>query len=316
MNSTTTNTSYIKTCYAFNEREELIVAFPSKNNIYVHTFVLVVSIVFFLPTIFLNAVAVTTILKSRVMREKVSNFTIMAKSVIDLAIGLLIYPLFLNQLASEIRGSPSCVVFIISKKAGVFAYICSATTLSTMNYERYMGIFRPMRHRIEVTKTRLLQYNIAICSCQTILFSFAMNYVDIFPFILMVITFSLVLSTVFVYTSILLSRCKNQTHLGNQVSTLSRSTEKSRKQRFKKELDAAKLCFLVIVCCLACFLPGFISNMGRRLTANPSFSVVARRRYFALLFLSNSMLNPVIFFWKNKKLKSEGVNLIKSIYSR
>ncbi len=315
MSSTTANTTFIKTCYVWNSRDELIVTFPSKDSLHVHVIAIIIGTILYLPTVFLNAVTFTAIWRSRLLKEKVTNFTLMVKSLIDLAIGILFIPLFITVLASEIGGYPSCVIFMTAKKLGMLAYLYSVAAMSTMNFERYLAILRPFTHRARVTKRRLLMCTFTVCCCKTILFGISLIYVDILPFILSVITILLIFSTLVVYTRILFFCLNNRVHPANQMSMQSNGAEVKRKRRFKQDLEVAKTCLVVIVCCLVCFLPGMITN-AVRLKISATFSAVVQRRWFALLFLSNSTMNPVIYFWRNKALRTEGMNLIKSIYPR
>lgn len=304
MNSTTANTTFTKTCYILNSRDELIVTFPSKKNLHAHIIAIIISVILYFSTAFLNGVTFRAIWRSRLLKEKVSNFNVMVKSVIDLAIGILLIPLFITVLASEIGGNPSCLVFMISKKLGVLVYIYSVTAMCTMNFERYLAVLHPLIHRTKVTKRK------------TILFGFAFVYVNIFRVILTIVAFLFIASTVVVYTRILFSCLKNRVPPANKMSVQPHSIVEKQKRRFQQDLEIAKTCFAVMVCCLICLLPGLFSNIIDRLKINDSFSAVLQRRWFALLFLSNSTMNPVIFFWRNKTLRTEGINLIKSLYSR
>ena len=316
MNSTTANTTFTKTCYILNSRDELIVTFPSKKNLHAHIIAIIISVILYFSTVFLNGVTFRAIWRSRLLKEKVSNFNVMVKSVIDLAIGILFIPLFITVLASEIGGNPSCLVFMISKKLGVLVYIYSATAMCTMNFERYLAVLHPLIHRTKVTKRSLLIYTFALCCHETILFGFAFVYVNIFRVILTIVAFLFIASTVVVYTRILFSCLKNRVPPANKMSVQPHSIVEKQKRRFQQDLEIAKTCFAVMICCLICLLPGLFSNIIDRLKIYDSFSAVLQRRWFALLFLSNSTMNPVIFFWRNKTLRTEGINLIKSLYSR
>lgn len=315
MNSTHTTANFIKICYALNSPDELIVAFPSKKNLCVHYVALAISIAIFFPSVLLNAVTVLTIFKSRVLRKKVYNFIVLVKSVLDFAIALIFIPLYINFLASEIRGNPSCVTFLASKKMGVLAYIYSVTALSTMNFERYLAIFHPFTHRAKVTKASLLTYTLVACGFQTILFAFALINIDIIPVLLTVITSLFIGSTVVVYIGIIFFRCGKRSHQVNQAFTQSQREVEKKKRKLMEDLELAKSCFLVVVSCLVCLLPGMVSNM-ERLNVKGSFSAVVQRRFFALLFLLKTMLNSVIFFWKNKTSRMVAMDMIKSIFSR
>jgi hypothetical protein len=316
MRSTTGNTTFIKTCYILNSGDELIVTFPSIKNFYVHIFAMIVSTILYFPGVFLNFVVFTAIWRSRLLKEKVSNFNVMVKSVVDLAIGMLFIPLLITVLASEITGNPSCTSFMISKKLGMLGLIYSVTVMSMMNCERYLAILHPITHRVRVTRRRMLTCTLTTCCFITVLFGFTLIYVDIIPFIVNGVTLVFLSSTVFVYSSILFFCLKNRrVNPTNQRSMQSHSAVKERRQHFHQDLKVAKTCFVIIVASLACYLPGMISNISR-LKLNATFSAVVTRRWFAILYLSNTTTNPAIIFWRNKAIRREGINLVKSVYSR
>ena len=316
MSSKTANNTFLKPCFVSSDRDEVIVTFPSQIHFHFHVVAIIISIILYFSTVLLNAVSFTLIWRTRLLKEKVSNFTIAIKSFIDLGIGLLVIPEYIAVLASELAGNPNCVMFVVSKKLGILAFMYSATAMSTMNFERYMAILHPLSHRASVTNSRLLAYTAAVCAIQTALFVLSLIYIDMLRFVLTTIVFLIVATTVVVYTRILLFRLRNRAHPGNQI-VQSHSKEEKRKRKFKRDLEITKICLVVMFCCLVSFLPGIFSNINR-LNANstPSFSGILQRRWFALLFLSNATINPLIFFWTNKALRMQGINFIKSICSR
>ena len=274
---------------------------------------MIIGIILYFPTVFLNVVAFTAIWRSRLLKEKVSNFNVMVKSAIDLAMGMLFIPSLITVLASEIMGNPSCTIFMISKKLGMLGCIYSVTVMSTMNFERYLAIIHPITHRVRVTKKRMLICSFTVCCCTTILFGFTLVYADILPFIINAIAILFLSSTVVVYTRIVFFCFKNRRVSSTNQMPVQFSSMK-RKQRFNQDLAIAKTCFVVIVCSLVCYIPAIISNIDR-LQLNVTFSGVVARRWFALLYLSHSTMSPVIIFWRNKAMRREEMNLIKSVYS-
>ena len=309
------NASFIKTCYFFNDRDEVIVEFPSNKNLHAHVIAMIISAILCVPTVFLNAFTFIAIWRSRLGKEKVSKFTVLVKSAIDLAVGMLIIPLYVTTLASEITGNPSCITFLISKKLGVLVYMYSVTAMSAMNFERYMAIIYPLIHRARIRNTSLLTYTIAVCCFETIFLVFGLIFLKILLFVVTVITLLFILSTVAVYSRILCFRFTSPIYPGSVQTFQSRSKQETFRRKFRQDLEVAKSCLLLIVCCLVCYLPGLLSNT-HRLTKKATFPSVVLRRWFSLLFLSNSFMNPLIFFWRNKALRIQGINLIKKICYR
>ena len=92
----------MKTCKGFDDRVNIITEFPSNKNVLEHVILLVVSIIIFFSSVFLNSVVITAILGSSQLKAKVSCFTILVRSVTDLAFALVIFPFFITLLSNEI----------------------------------------------------------------------------------------------------------------------------------------------------------------------------------------------------------------------
>jgi hypothetical protein len=108
MNATLENSTFFVTCYILTNKAMLFKNFSSGTDKVVHVVTLVWCICLFLSTVFLITVTVGTIWTFRSLSQKVCYFTIMMQSVVDLAIGVIIYPMFIAHLTSEIWGSPNC----------------------------------------------------------------------------------------------------------------------------------------------------------------------------------------------------------------
>ncbi len=104
MNSTATKSMFDKTCLILDEEVKVITKFPTMTGLVVEGIGLVFLNIFFLSTVILNAVAVTTIWKSRILKQKICNFTVLIQSAMDLLNGAS----FVAVLATEISGHPSC----------------------------------------------------------------------------------------------------------------------------------------------------------------------------------------------------------------
>ncbi len=150
--------------------------------------------------------------KSRLLKERVSNFTVLIQSIVDLANGIFFMTMSSVLLVADIMGSPCCIKFFITRKVGFLIFFYSMTALTMMSFERYVGFLYPFIHRAKVTKGKLLKCFITVCGLPTVIFVtgftllkrqkvarvfFATN-------VLMFLAF-----TVFVYTRIFCFRIKN-----------------------------------------------------------------------------------------------------------
>ena len=287
--------TFIESCKFLNDREEVIIKFPSNRKLREHIILLALGIILCLSATFLNGVATTAIWTCEQLKAKVSSFTILVKSIMDLAIAVVTFPLYITLLSREIGENPTCDEYFLSKKIGALFNVYSVTIMCMMNFDRYMAILHPITHRNKVTKQRLLKYTVLAMVLQIILFVFSIIEVKIVTYVLAATTLLLIATTVFVYARIFCSV---------------RKATRNRKWKLKKELKLAGSSFLIVVCFLVCFLSATIAYINR-LKDQPSFSLVVRRRRFALLSLLSTTLNPIIFFWRDKAMRTRGIALIK-----
>ena len=291
--------TFIKTCKFLDDREEVITEFPSDRDVLEHTILLGLCVMLFLASLFLNGVAISAIWVCTQLRARVSSFTIMVRSIMDMATAVIVFPLFIALLSREIGENPNCNEYFTSKKIGVLFHVYSITVMCMINSERYMGILHPIAHRQKVTKKRLLKYTVSALVFQTVLFAFSIVNVQIFPYVLAATTLLLIATTVYVYARIFYSAHK---------------TARNHKWKLKKEIKLAGSSFIVVVCFLFCFLPATVGYINR-LKDHPTFSLIVRRRRFALLSILSTTLNPVIFFWRDKAVRTRGIALVKRPFS-
>ncbi len=325
-NSTNGTTSYVKTCYVLDDQAEIIITFPTDESIMIHIFALIFVIFLFFTTVCLNGITVFTIWRSRVLREKSSNFTIMLQSIVDFGNGATVMPLFIVHWASEVAGHPSCVTIYILKKFAILMFFYTLTTLSVVNFDRYMGVLHPFVHRHLVTNERLLAYVVTACTIQTIIHAFSLTHNEIARPIMIATAILFISITVFVYLKIFLKiretnrvgmdlvaanggSSKTNPPRSNVAASLSKT--RSEKANFLKELKAAKSSFLVVICCLVCCVPGTLSFGPLNLKS--SFEAIALKIGFAVLAMLNSSLNNVIYFWCNNALRKHGKEVVRNI---
>ena len=313
-------TSYVETCYILDEQVEFITRFPTDESILVYLFAMIFVVILIFTTISLNGITVITIQRSRALKEKQSNFTILMQSIVDLANGVLILPLIAVHLASQAAGTPRCVTIYVVKKFAILMFSYTLTTLSAMNFERYMGILHPFRHRILVTNERLLAYVVGVCVTQTVIYSFTFTHHQIIRPVFNTTILLFLFTTVFVYWKIFFTMCTNNRigRTSNDINTSqdnrSKMASEKRKKRaqFLKELKLAKSSCLVVMSCLVCCLPSMLAFGPLYLKG--TFEAVSLKIFFVMLAMLNSTLNSIIYFWMNNMLRKHGMDMVKNIW--
>jgi hypothetical protein len=220
--------------------------------------------------------------------------------------------LFSVLFAGDIMGSPSCIALYVTRIIGFLLFFYSMTALAVMSFERYMGVLYPFVHRVEVTKGRLLKGFISFCCLQTLSLGaflwvrepriakgvFSANLLFFLAF------------TTFVYVKIFRYYCikTKRNHPGRENDNVARDSAGKRVQ-FLKELKIAKSCFLVVLSNLVCCLPSII--YFAIVSASPKFHVITVRKWLYILSMFNSTANSLIFFWRNKELRTEGLKQMR-----
>ena len=290
---------FVKSCNILNDLINIINKFPEKSDKVTWAVITMICVILIFTTICLNACTVITIWKTPVLREKLSNFTIMMQSSIDLLHGLLLMPIFTYLMLSEITGTGNCLVTYIYKKVASLIFLFSFTTFSALNHERYMGICHTMFHRTQVRKSHLLKYVVVVCLLQSLALGFSFyNYQHITRLVLGFSCFAFLAHTIFVYAKIAraiqIKVCVQENGQG--------SSKRRKLMQYLSEIKAAKTCFFIVTCCILCNLPVIITvtdMVGNKFT----FKTLLLRKCFTILFMLNSSLNSVILFWRNKKLR-------------
>ena len=213
--------TFIESCKFLNDREEVIIKFPSNRKLREHIILLALCIILLFSATFFNGVAITAIWTGEQLKAKVSSFTILVRSIMDMAIAVITFSLFIALLSREIGENPSCGEYFLSKKIGALFHNYSVAIMCMMNFDRYMAILHPITHRNKVTKRRLLKYTVLVMAFQNILFVFSIIEVKIVSFVLAATTLLLIATTVFVYARIFYSVHK---------------ASRNRKWKLKKEL--------------------------------------------------------------------------------
>ena len=179
----------------------------------------------------------------------------------------------------------------------------SLLALLVMNFDRYLATYYPIFHRTAVTKGKLLALlailNIAeatlkIVSANGIVFNseFAVLFFFIF------------------YTPAML-------FVNYKLFTIARKSRRS-KGAMKKSFSLKNIssCLLAVVCLVVLSIPSFV-YVGLRLTSKATtttFNVVDLVGLWGKTIISfNSTFNCLIFYWKNKILRTEGMRVIKSL---
>ena len=269
--------------------------------------ILVVNILFFFSGICLNSLVIVSFWRSVQLRKKLCYFMIMVLSCCDLLVVLTTHP-FLAFVAT---------LWLTEKiyKYPTWLSICyhllhifigfSLLALFVMNVDRYLATHYPIFHRTSVTKGKLLTlFTFAVIIQIT---GAAMSTNDlVIPFEVGLLIFCIV-----VIPPMLFINCKLFT-----IARKGRRNEISPEMKKYFSLKNISNCLLVVACLFVLSIPALI-YIGLRLTSEETEFILNNAQLAGLwaktIASINSTFNCLIFYWKDKTLRAEGMKVIKSM---
>ena len=263
--------------------------------------IFVVNILFFFSGICLNSLVIVSFWRSVQLRKKLCYFTIMVLSCCDLLAVLTNHPftglVAMLWLTEKINVFPGWLVIphVLSNMSIGFSLVA----LLVMDFDRYLATHYPIFHRTSVTKEKILT-----------LFTFA-------AIIEITLTATphqiglLIICIIFVPPMLFINY---------KLFTVARKsrTNKGIPPGMKKSFTLKNIssCLLAVACLAVLSIPAFV-YIGLRLTSKKKESTLDYVNVAGLWFHTassiNSTFNCLIFYWKNKTLRNEGIKVIKSM---
>ncbi|XP_028408049.1 cannabinoid receptor type 1A-like [Dendronephthya gigantea] len=285
---------------------KIVVRFPSDLYLVSHVLVIAFNSLLIVPTVMLNIVSVTAIMKSTRLRSKPCYFLVVIQSVVDLIVGSIGIPLFIFYVVSPIVGFLNCTVSFVTAQTFFIPSAVSIITLSAMTVERYIGVLHPYAYTTKVTKGKIMAYE--CCGCFLIILLFGVSLplkrvITYFSTFLILVFFIL---NAYVYSRIYAVVVKIARSDKAQNRNL-RDQNSSKRKTFIDEIKQAKSCFLVLMCFVVCFLPLALTSV-----VSPSgFDHVLYQIWSMTSIMLNSSLNSVIFFWTKRELRVQALHVLK-----
>ena len=283
-----------------------------------HTAFCVITAALSVLTICLNFTTAMAYWKSTELKKNTANFLIMVLSLNDLAIGVFCCPLYVAVFMMEISsGKSSCFLSGLQIFVHVFIGACSFYTLLIMNVDKYFAIVHPIFHRTKITKGRLVKCLILLwLLAAAIVVALLFSRPDIIVQFLSVKMLLCMATLLFIYVRIYFTsrRCFTnfrKTYKRNAASRQGKDVSHSERKQHLHNLKLVKSCFIVVVCYCICFLPLTVLNATHVKKHNPVNDLI--HPWLITLNLSNSSLDSLIFFWRNKLLRKEAWKILKQL---
>ena len=270
-------------------------------------FIFVINILFFFSGICLNSLVIVSFWRSVQLRKKLCYFTIMVLSCCDLLVVLTNHPFLalvtLLWLTEKINVY-SDGLFISSRLLNIFLGV-SLLALLVMNIDRYLATHYPIFHRTSVTERKLLAlFTFAVIFEITLV---AMSINDLVISYQGDLIFSVIVIPPMFFINYKLFTLASKSRRNDKISP-----EMKKSFSFKN----ISSCLLVVACLFVLSIPTFI-YIGLRLTSKETKSTLNNAQIAGLwtrtIFSMNSTFNCLIFYWRDKTLRAEGMKVIKSM---
>ena len=276
-------------------------------NVFIHLiFLFVVNIIFTFSGIILNTLVIVSFWRSSQLRKKLCHFMIMVLSCFDLVTVVTNNPALLIFLMSSLMEDYDLLPMLTTyvHVSGVFLAF-PFFTLLVMSIERYLGVYYPIFHYTSVTRRRLLTLLAILLILTTVMLTISRGDLVISSSLIILILMALFLPP-FIFVNFKLFIIARKVQRERPMS------EKKRKRKKLKNISAA---LWVVGCLMLFYLPTSL---------NTAFNLVGKSlkttRFSSTWALTcstmNCTLNSLIFFWKNKVLRTEGIKILKTLKDR
>ena len=242
------------------------------------------------------------------LRKKLCYFMIMILSCCDLLVALTSHPtmtliamLWLTEMFNVYPGWLTILLDLSN-----ISILFSLLALLVMSVDRYLATHYPIFHRTSVTKGKLLTFFAFLLFIQITVATISVND--------LVISYQvglLIFGILYIPPMLLINY---------KLFTVARKNRRNKgiSPEMKKSFSLKNIsgCLLVIASLLVLYIPNVV-HIVLRLTSkereNTLDNAALARFWSATTASMNSTFNCLIFYWKNKTLRTEGMKVIKSI---
>ena len=193
----------------------------------------------------------------------------------------------------------------ISTKVGTIFVGLSLLALLVMNFDRYLATYYPIFHRTSVTKRKLLTLFATMIVVELTLYLVSINDF-VFSHSVFVLIGLIIIFPPMLFINYKLFIIARKSRRSNGISPEMKKTF---------SLKNISSCLLAVACFVMLSIPAF-THIGLRMTSKKQ-SLLDNKDIAGLwsktIASLNSTFNCLIFYWKNKILRAEGMKVIKGM---
>ena len=274
-------------------------------------FIFALNVLFFFAGLCLNSLVIACFWRSEQLRKKLCYFMIMVLSCCDLLAVLTNHPLAALiatfWLTENFDVYPGWMM-ILSRSANL-APGSSLLALLVMNFDRYLATHHPFFHRTSVTKRKLF-----ILFAVLVIFQIAAASLTVSDAVLThahgQLIALIIISPPMLFVNYKLYTISRKSRRSNEISP-------EMKKTFSwKNISS---CLLAVVCFVLFSIPAFLHS-GLKIDSKKQQTTLDNAEIVSLwgktIASMNSTFNCLIFYWKNKILRTEGLKIVKGIFRK
>lgn len=291
----------------------------SKIPSHIRWIILIINVTTCLPIVLGNLIVISVISLHKELRTR-PNFLVCCLAVTDLAVGIILQPL----LSVHLQNGPSDAdCFMADAVYYMISLFCSASclTLVLISYDRYLHLTKLLHYHDFMPKRKLL---ILVKACWVIpiiegFLLFSRSTHSLFFAFAVIRTFCDLIICLVCYRKIF-TFIREMSKIFPSRSTAGEN-ESSDRVQFNKHSRLAKNFAILVACFIICWIPVkvilvyflFVSIAHTRLDKlDPYIDTI---HLFAILIgIFNSLMNPLIYFWKNITLRQKAEAALKKIF--
>ena len=271
-------------------------------------FIFVLNVFFLFSGVCLNSVVIISFWRSVQLRKKLCHFMIMVLSWCDLLAVLT------NNLWIAVRA-----LLLMTRRLDIYTiqpHFVSKVTVSfnafsllallVMNFDRYLATSYPLFHRTSVTKKKCLTFLAVLMTIQMCLLS--MSLYDVISSHVHLLIFLVLVSPPMLFFNYKLLAVIRKSRRDRAVSSEMKKTF---------SLKNISSCLLAVACyvtlSLSCVVYAGLKMNYTQGTLHLADHVKLTGVWVHTISSMNPTLDCLIFYWKNKVLRREGLKVIKGI---
>ena len=271
-------------------------------------FIFAVNVLFFFSGICLNSLVILSFWRSIQLRKKLCYFMIMVLSCCDLLMVLTNSPLIaliaMLWLTGRLDVNARWAHISITSTNTFLAF--SLFALLVMSFDRYLAISYPFVHQTSVTKGRLLTLLAILIIVEVILRAMSVN-----DFVISDQVHAVIICILFMPPMLFINY-----KLFLVVRKSRKNKRISPEIKNASSLKTISSCWLAVACVVVLSIPISV-YIGLTIHSTESTYTLDNANLAALwaktMALTNCTFNCLIFYWKNKVLRTEGWKVVKSI---